>query len=160
GGGSPVLLSAQRGFGRRVRPLGRRSAAHRGVGSPAAGPGRPLRRAGVHADGRAGRGAGRRGGVRRPVRAVRPQPRRAGGGRGRGGGGAGGWGGGGGAGGGRARACLPAPPSRAPPPPGRGPPIHQLPDAALVEWIDRRYGSLPPEVREDAELLQLVLPAY
>lgn len=44
--------------------------------------------------------------------------------------------------------------------PRGAPPVHHLADAELVDRIDRTYGSLPAEVRADAELLALVLPAY
>jgi surfactin synthase thioesterase subunit len=44
--------------------------------------------------------------------------------------------------------------------PRRSSPAADLPDADLIDRIDRTYGSLPPEVRADTELLSLVLPAY
>ena len=58
-----LLLPAQRGFGRRVRPLGGRAAGRRGVRRPTARPGRPVVRARLHSDGAPGRchrGGGRR----------------------------------------------------------------------------------------------------
>jgi surfactin synthase thioesterase subunit len=47
---------------------------------------------------------------------------------------------------------------RAPHLPDPDPPIHQLPDDTFVAEIDRRYGGLPAELKQDRELLELFLP--
>ncbi|MFC7979807.1 thioesterase II family protein [Streptomyces cinereoruber] len=39
-------------------------------------------------------------------------------------------------------------------------PLHTLGDTELLDAIDRRYGGLPPALREDPDLVGLVLPAY
>lgn len=46
---------------------------------------------------------------------------------------------------------------RAPQIPDRSPPIHQLPESALVEEL-RRLNGTPESVLQNAELMQLVLP--
>ena len=38
-------------------------------------------------------------------------------------------------------------------------PIHQLPDAEFVAEMSRRFDGIPPAVRANEELLQLLLPA-
>ena len=38
------------------------------------------------------------------------------------------------------------------------PPLHTLPDDALVAELDRRYGGVPAAVREQRELMELLLP--
>jgi surfactin synthase thioesterase subunit/acyl carrier protein len=39
-------------------------------------------------------------------------------------------------------------------------PIHQLPDEDLAAWIDEQYGSLPAEIKENPDVLRMVLPAH
>ncbi|MFG2545011.1 thioesterase II family protein [Streptomyces sp. NPDC048594] len=39
-------------------------------------------------------------------------------------------------------------------------PLHTLGDAELIDAVDRRYGGLPAALRDDPDLLRLVLPAY
>ncbi|MFF8643211.1 thioesterase II family protein [Streptomyces sp. NPDC015345] len=39
-------------------------------------------------------------------------------------------------------------------------PLHTLGDDALLDAVDRRYGGLPAALRDDPELVRLVLPAY
>jgi surfactin synthase thioesterase subunit len=39
-------------------------------------------------------------------------------------------------------------------------PLHHLPDAEFAEAVDRLYGGLPVQLREDPELLAAVLPVY
>jgi medium-chain acyl-[acyl-carrier-protein] hydrolase len=41
----------------------------------------------------------------------------------------------------------------------RTPPVRLLADEELLDAIDRRHGSIPPEVRANRELLELVLPS-
>jgi surfactin synthase thioesterase subunit len=38
-------------------------------------------------------------------------------------------------------------------------PVYLLPDEELVATVERRYGGIPPTVRDSPELLQLLLPA-
>jgi surfactin synthase thioesterase subunit len=40
------------------------------------------------------------------------------------------------------------------------PPLRELPDADLVDAIDERFGGLPAAVRDEPELLGLLLPAF
>ena len=47
---------------------------------------------------------------------------------------------------------------RAPHLPDPEPPMHQLPDDTFVAEIDRRYGGVPAELKQDRELLELLLP--
>ena len=49
--------------------------------------------------------------------------------------------------------------SPAPHRPQQGTPLHKLPDAEFVEEVSRRFDGIPPAVRANAELLQLLLPA-
>lgn len=39
-------------------------------------------------------------------------------------------------------------------------PLHGLPDDKLVDAVNRLYGGLPPQILDEPELLQIVLPAY
>jgi len=39
------------------------------------------------------------------------------------------------------------------------PPIHQLPDAAFIDELQRRYAAIPEKVQNDADLLALFLPS-
>jgi medium-chain acyl-[acyl-carrier-protein] hydrolase len=48
---------------------------------------------------------------------------------------------------------------RAPQLPRRQPPIHHLPDPIFVGEMRRRYGGIPDAVLQQADLLQLMLPA-
>lgn len=48
--------------------------------------------------------------------------------------------------------------TRAPHHPADRPLLHLLPDRELVAEVERRYGAIPPEVRDDPEVLALVLP--
>ena len=41
--------------------------------------------------------------------------------------------------------------------PSRHPPVHDLPDAEFRQWL-RRLGGTPPEVFDDDELMELVVP--
>ncbi len=50
--------------------------------------------------------------------------------------------------------AAPAPDHRA-----AGDELHRLPDLALLAAVQRRYGSIPPEIAADAELRALLLPA-
>jgi medium-chain acyl-[acyl-carrier-protein] hydrolase len=54
-------------------------------------------------------------------------------------------------------ACLMASGRRAPHLPARKPPVHRLPDHLLIEEL-RRLNGTPPEVLEDQELMELMLP--
>lgn len=47
---------------------------------------------------------------------------------------------------------------RAPQLPDPLPPIHDLPEAAFLDEMDRRYGGVPAAVRASRELLDLLLP--
>jgi medium-chain acyl-[acyl-carrier-protein] hydrolase len=47
---------------------------------------------------------------------------------------------------------------RAPPIPESEEPIHLLPDAALVEALQRRYDAIPEQVLQERDLMQLLLP--
>jgi surfactin synthase thioesterase subunit len=40
--------------------------------------------------------------------------------------------------------------------PDRG--IHELPSEQLLDVMQRRYGAVPPEIRADPELIELILP--
>src|SRR5581483_1874754 len=48
---------------------------------------------------------------------------------------------------------------RAPHLPRTEPDLHALPATQLIAEADRRYGGIPPELRDDHALLALVLPA-
>jgi len=48
--------------------------------------------------------------------------------------------------------------ARAPGTPRREPDLHALPDAEFIEELDRRYQGIPPGVRNEPELLALLLP--
>jgi surfactin synthase thioesterase subunit len=48
---------------------------------------------------------------------------------------------------------------RAPSIPDLASPLRNLPDAEFVECIDQRFGGIPRQIREDAEVLALLLPA-
>jgi surfactin synthase thioesterase subunit len=54
--------------------------------------------------------------------------------------------------------------SACPPPPAAaafaGPPIHSLPDQDLLVEIERRWGSLPEEIRQDTDFLESILRCY
>ncbi|WP_019634549.1 alpha/beta fold hydrolase [Actinomadura atramentaria] len=39
-------------------------------------------------------------------------------------------------------------------------PLHRMGDDDLLDAVEQRYGGLPPTLREDPDLLALVLPAY
>ncbi len=47
---------------------------------------------------------------------------------------------------------------RAPQVPNPDPAMHDLPDAELLDEIDRRYDAVPAAARESEELLELILP--
>jgi medium-chain acyl-[acyl-carrier-protein] hydrolase len=49
--------------------------------------------------------------------------------------------------------------SPAPHRPQQGERLHELPDAEFVEEVSRRFDGIPPAVRANSELLQLLLPA-
>jgi len=40
----------------------------------------------------------------------------------------------------------------------RDPPVHDLPDAAFMDALQERYGAIPEAVRQEPELLALLLP--
>jgi surfactin synthase thioesterase subunit len=39
-------------------------------------------------------------------------------------------------------------------------PLHTLPDAEFLDAVSEQFGGLPPAIRTEPELLELVLPAY
>jgi surfactin synthase thioesterase subunit len=47
---------------------------------------------------------------------------------------------------------------RAPDEPDSEPPIHHLPDEEFLDELQRRYGAVPEAVRQEPELLALLLP--
>jgi surfactin synthase thioesterase subunit len=48
---------------------------------------------------------------------------------------------------------------RAPHHPPDEPLVHRLPPDAFIAEVERRYGAIPPEIRETPEIMELLLPA-